>query len=372
MKLAVHPPDINRSDVEFRVEDDSLRFGLGAIKGVGEQAMRSIVERREDGEPFQTIFDLSDRVAPKVLSKNNLEILIRAGALDSLGPNRPQHLAAVDRAVQSAIAQQRDRQRGQKNLFADADDPFADNSTPVLPNAEDWTRREQLAAERAVLGFYLTDHPLTEFNTILSRHATHASVDIPNLAEGTEIVLGGMINDIRSQLTRRKSNRGEKSRYARFRLEDSRGTANCILWSEGYARLQEKLTAETVCFVIGKVDRHGRDPAVAVSNLLSIEEAEAQLTRQLAILFKRGVHSPDDIQRTHDILRRNPGRVEVVIIIETLSETDESPLRYTLSTPADLQVACTPALREQLVAALGQTHVEFHSSSRRGNGAGAG
>ncbi len=117
MKVPVLPPDVNRSDVMFDVIGDKLNFGLAAIRGVSEQAIKALVAERNAKGPFKDIFDLCERVDPKILPKGTLEILIKAGALDSFGPNRAQHMAMVDRAVQQGAGRARDKTGGQKRLL---------------------------------------------------------------------------------------------------------------------------------------------------------------------------------------------------------------------------------------------------------------
>ena len=133
MGIKVLPPDVNRSDVEFSVVGDDLTFGLGAIKGLGQAAVGAIVEERQTNGPYASIFDLAERVDSKLLGKGALELLIKAGALDSLKATRPQHLLLAERAVQAASAIHRDRQMGQKSLFGGGDEPTAKASRERLP-----------------------------------------------------------------------------------------------------------------------------------------------------------------------------------------------------------------------------------------------
>ena len=363
MRLDVHPPCVNHSEVEFQVEDGGIRFGLAAIKGVGASAVSAIVAARKSGGPFRDIFDLTERVEPRSVTKNVLEILVKSGALDDLGPHRNQHTQVVERAVQSAVAHHRDKARGQKNLFGDSEQE--EQLQAELPDAPEWPQNLQLSMEKEVLGFYLTSHPLTQHTTVISRHATHSVIDTGSLDEGTEVLLGGMISSIRTSQTRRPTRNGH-TRFANFNFEDPGGNVRCIIWPEDFNRLGEKLEPETCLFLQGKVDRRGREPSIVVHNVLTKEEAEREFTRQLAIKFRRGVHSRADMNRTREILGRYPGRVEVVVIIESTRADDEAtPVRYIMSTPNDLRVSCSQELQTELGAVLGETDFEFHSNNRR-------
>ncbi|MDC0175834.1 DNA polymerase III subunit alpha [Planctomycetaceae bacterium] len=370
MDLEIRPPSVNHSKVEFQVEDDALRFGLAAIKGVGASAVAAIVAAREAGEPFLNIFDLTERVNPKALSKSVLETLVKSGALDELGPHRNQHFGVVERAVQASVTRHRDRARGQKNLFGDTSDDDFDPEPVELPETPEWPQSTQLAMEKDVLGFYLSSHPLADHSASIARHATHDVIATASIEEGTEVLLGGMITTIRTSQTRRPSRNGH-SRFANFNFEDLRGNIRCIIWPEDYHRLSEKMLPEVCLFIQGKVDRRGREPSIVVHNVLTQDEAEREYTRQLAIKFRRGVHSRDDMHRTREILGRHPGRVEVVVIVEsTQTDSESTPVRYIMSTPNDLRVSCSHELQTELSGVLGETDFEFHSANRRRGGNG--
>ena len=129
------------------------------------------------------------------------------------------------------------------------------------------------------------------------------------------------------------------------------------------------MVPEECLFVQGKIDRRGREPSIVVHNVLTQEEAEREFTRQLAIKFRRGVHSRADMHRTREILGRHPGRVEVVVIIESSkSDNKSTPVRYIMSTPNDLRVSCSHELQSELSGVLGETDFEFHSANRRRGG----
>ncbi|MBW3538708.1 MAG: DNA polymerase III subunit alpha [Planctomycetes bacterium] len=378
MKIEVLPPDINSSDVEFGVKDDKLTFGLGAIKGVGEGALEAIVSERAANGPFRDIFDLADRIDSKHLSRSVLELLIEAGALDSLGPNREQHMLAVDRAVQAASARNRDKQLGQKNLFGgDDEEPEAHGPEPVglgasLPDAPDWTHSQKLAGEKKALGFYLTSHPLTEHAERLKRHATHTTKSLAGLDDRAEVLLAGMISATKIAQTKKPSRNGHL-RYINFDLEDAGGVVRCIMWPEEFARFGEQVKAERIVFVQGRVDRRGREPNLIVERLFTLEEADREFTDRLAIKFQRGLHSGEDMRRVRSVLSRYPGRTEVVIVVDSAEKADAARrLRYVLATPTDLRVSCTAELQSALGEVLGDEHYRLHATPKRRNGNGNG
>ena len=418
MGIPVVPPDVNASDVEFsvveRVEGRGTRvkgqgnthnspltthdsptraisFGLGAIRGVGEGAMRAIVEERAARGPFKNIFDLGERVDSKQLTKSMLEILIKAGALDSLGPNREQHTLVVDRAFQAAAAKQRDKARGQKSLFGDdsADTP-GETVEVGLPDAPDWTHSQKLAAEKEVIGFYLTSHPLTQHADRLQAFATHTVSQLRDLGDGADVLIGGMISSIKKAATKKPSRNGH-SKYVNFDLEDSGGVVRCIMWPDDFAREGEQVQAEAIVLVKGRTDARGREPNIIVNKLYTLDAAEKEFTRQVTLKFRRGYHTESDLQRVRDVLGQFPGKTPVVLVVETwyegavfsrdpqVSASPTTPtlemappanrIRAILSTP--LHVSARPELKAALAAVLGDDGFRFQAAPNGKNGGAA-
>ncbi len=366
MKIPVQAPDVNTSDFEFSVVGEEISFGMGAIKGVGDQAVQAIVAEREENGPFANIFDLTERVDPKHLNRSALETLIKAGALDSLGPNREQHMLAAERAVNAAAARHRDKQRGQKSLFGEEETATEEEEIEFsLPDAADWTHSQKLASEKEVLGFYLTSHPLTEQAERIARYATHNTRELADVEPRTEVMLGGMIAAIKKAATK-KPNRNGQTRYVNFDLEDPHGVIRCIMWPDDYARFGEQVKADVMCFVKGTVERRGREPNLIVNQLLSMEDADREFTRQLAIKFRKGLHQEADMIRVRDILYNHRGRTEVVLCVETTDpDRPERPLRYFLKPPGEMKVSCCQELRRALEDIVGEDNFVFWSPPRR-------
>jgi DNA polymerase-3 subunit alpha len=371
MNIPVLPPDVNHSEVEFAVRGDTIAFGLGAIKGVGEQAVGAIVAEREANGPFTSIFDLAERVDPRQLSKSVLELLVKVGACDSLGGRRSQLHAVIERAVQSAAARQRDKQRGQKNLFGGDDGPAnadAVDAAALLPDLPEWTHREKLNYEKEALGFYLTSHPLTELADQIAKYATNSVKDLVELEDGTEVVLGGMVSSIKRATTKKPSRNGH-TKYVNFDFEDPSGIVRCIMWPEEFARLGEKVQAEAIRFLRGKVDKRNREPNVIVDAMWTMEEVEKEFTRQIAIKFQRGLHDSRVVNRVRDILQNHPGRSEVMVVVDTADDSRPScRLRFTSEKPLKMTVSCTKELKTELMDVLGPGHLDFIAEPKRRNG----
>ena len=227
------------------------------------------------------------------------------------------------------------------------------------------SHREKLAAEKEVLGFYLTSHPLTELADRIARFATHTTKDLVELDDGTEVVLGGMISSIKRATTKKPSRNGH-SKYVNFDFEDPQGVVRCIMWPEEFNRLGEKVVPEGMRFIKGKVDKRSREPNVVVDSMWTLEEVEKEFTKQVAIKFQRGLHDEKSLARVRDILRRHPGRSEVVLVVDTLDEAEPSTrLRYIMQTPNDYRVCCTPELKTALTDILGEGHLVLVAESRK-------
>ncbi|MBI1313408.1 DNA polymerase III subunit alpha [bacterium] len=404
--IEIIPPDVNRSFADFQVDlsppveqtskgkrdrkaaaaeasNESVSskpalkpvlFGMSAIKGLGEEACQAIVEAREAGGPFRDIFDLAERVDSRWMTKAVLEVLIKAGALDSFGPNRAQHAAVIERAIGSAVQKAKDKARGQKSLFGDepedADDEAGGESS--LPDVEDWPQAQRLAAEKEVFGFYLTSHPLTQVAVRLDRLVAHRNNELAELEDGDEVLIGGMISSIKKAATKKPSRNGH-TRYANFDFEDATGIVRCIIWPEDYARNEEKVVQEAICVISGRVDRRGREPNVIVNQLMTLEEAEKKSTRHLTIKFQRGFHSTEDVERTRTVLARFPGQTPVFFLVDSIDQEDPTTrVRYTLKPPQDLKITCSAELTDELTSVLGRENFMFQADVKRKNGSGAG
>jgi len=389
MGIEILPPDINVSDVEFSlaVEEGEngnatrrISFGMGAIKGVGLVAVQALVDERNANGKFRDIFDLCERVDPKVLTKATVETLVKAGALDSLGPTRAQHVLVIDRAVQAAISRQKDKARGQKSLFGEPEPSNTKVEEPaggsLIPPADEWTHSQKLAFEKEVFGFYLTSHPLTEFADQIEAFTQHTTKDLRDLGDGKEVLLGGMIASIKKAATKNPSRNGN-SKYVNFDLEDSAGVVRCIMWPDDYANAGEKVVADTIVLIKGRVDSRGREPNVIVNRLMTMSDAEKEFTKQIAVIFKKGYHSEAEMQRVKDLLSRHPGKTPIVIAVETTEEKqtvgeDGGPisvptgrrLRAFLSTP--ISVSARPELKTELAAILGEKGFRFLASPPAG------
>ena len=361
----VLPPCVNESDVEFKVVDDMvISYGLGAIKGVGETAMHALVDEREASGPYESLFDLCERVDPKLLTKNNIEVLVKAGALDTFEPNRARHMLAIDRAVQAANAAHRDKASGQMGLFGGGDSAAAapaEQVEAVLPVADDWPESQRLAFEKEAFGFYLTSHPLAEYAADIEQLARHTTADLRAMDDGAEVVVGGMVSAIKMATTKKPSRNGA-SRYANFDFEDAAGCVRCICWPDTYSQMPELIKADTVLIIRGRIDARGREPNLIVNKAMTVEKAEKEFAQQLCIKLQEGYNTSDEITSVRNILRRNPGKTPVAIVVESSPPKRDEKLKTVITLPPTATVSCSREMRTELrdVLGAGSVHLQMN------------
>jgi DNA polymerase-3 subunit alpha len=219
--------------------------------------------------------------------------------------------------LQAASDFQRDRKAGQMSLFAAFDGEGAASATTAdvaLPEVPQWPETEKLKYEKEALDFYLSSHPLAQHEDVLRRFSMRNIVDIQHLPPGQEIVLGGMLSQVRFQET--KNARNGHSRYVRCNIEDLTGSVECVMWPDDLARQLDDPADEQVCFVKGAIDpRRGRggSPILILTRFLSVEQAQRELTRCMLITLRLNLHGPEHVDAVARALRRTPGSCPVLL-----------------------------------------------------------
>ncbi|HEY3299116.1 MAG TPA: DNA polymerase III subunit alpha [Armatimonadota bacterium] len=253
-KIAVRPPDINTSRVTFEVEDGGIRFGLAAIKGVGRGVVDAIIAAREEGGPFRSLHEFCHRTGDSTVTRSAIECLIKVGAFDSLNKNRAQLLFMLDEAVGAASRAQKDKKNGQVTLFggSDAEEDNSYMEPKTLPQVAELSRDDVLAAEKDLLGLYISDHPLMQFKEQLDSMVNTTSQDIREKAEKQDVCVGGIITRVRTITTRKND------LMAFVTLEDLLGTIDVTLFPRTYKEYRESLAEEKVVVVKGRANHRER------------------------------------------------------------------------------------------------------------------
>jgi DNA polymerase-3 subunit alpha len=278
--LTVLPPDVNESGYKFTVVGDKrLRFGLGAIRNVGRGAIDSILSSRREAT-FTTLFDLAERVDLRLCNKRVFEALVHSGAVDTLGGHRAQYIAALDSALQEASLKQDERETGQGSLFGEAAAaPGADAThAPTLANIAPLSESERLTAEKAILGFYISGHPLEPYRAECELFASHLVSALGTWQEGS-MTLGVVVSAIKRQVSKKSGNE-----FARITVEDFSGTSELLVFPEAWAALQDKIRPDVPVLIkgaYGRRDQGSDNPTFIVETVQRFEEL--RLAGQVAV-----------------------------------------------------------------------------------------
>ncbi len=313
------PPDVNESYSGFTPLSGAIRYGLAAIKGLGQSTIKAIIEARKAG-PFRSFFDFAERIEQGAINKRALESLVGAGAFDSLKPEvrdlrewRAALHACIDPALARSLRAKRERLQGQNGLFGVvADDAGPAEELPRSPTP--WTHTELLANEKATLGFYITGHPLGDFVGLLHSLKAARSIELARLASGSRICIGGIINDLQSRTTKKGD------RFALLRLEDEAGGTKCVLWPETYRKYSAMVQNESPVLVTGRLElSEDNPPTVIVDQLQSLDDI---LKNRELVIFQVPVTDDEDglFDSILHLINTHPGSCDVML--ETVIDVD--------------------------------------------------
>jgi DNA polymerase-3 subunit alpha len=362
MGIKILPPDVQHSLSSFslekfpeKVDDDTpqidgIRFGLLAIKNVGEGAVDSIVEARNQGGPFQSFEELCHRIDMRQVNKKVLESLIKSGAIDTLNAaeplnSRPRSLAVMDSMMAHAVKLREDAQSGQDSLF-DLKTISRPVSGPDSDSKKDlsWTEHELLGYEKEVLGFYLSGHPLARFQSELNLFATHSLDKLPTVGN-TSVRLAGMIVSVRRMTTKAK-----KEPYARCQFEDLHGMVDLVIFPRAYAGgISQILHTGEMVVVSGRLNRRlDEGPVeVLVEDMIPLAKAREQYVSELLLRMISPGMEENVLEDLRATLQRYPGRCRVCLEVQT-------PPKGKVIVETDLTVKPTEALFQEIEQRLGR------------------
>lgn len=292
----VRAPDINTSGVGFTpvfaegeprdANHGHVRFGLAAVKGVGEKAVQAIIDERRQNGTFEGLWDFCERVPSSMANKSTVEALIKCGAFDRVHgiESRAALVAALEPAMSAGQRAAADRASGQSNLFGllAADGEGDEPPAPDLPDVPPWDPVDQLKEEKSVLGFYVSSHPLDQHSEALASFGNATAADLPYLADGAQVVVGGLITSVRRITIQRGRSAGKQMAVLGF--EDQTGPIDAVVFSEAYAKFQSRLEEDRVVFLLGKLQRRDDGPSVVVDRVLPVDRAQ-ELARGLCVVI---------------------------------------------------------------------------------------
>jgi DNA polymerase III subunit alpha len=343
MGIEVEPPDVNVSAEDFRVVDGKIRFGLNAVKNVGESAVRSILAARAEGGPFTTIWEFCERVDPQVVNKRALESLVKCGAFDSTGASRRGMFEVLEDSLSWGGRQQADRLAGQGSIF-DLGDEAEEQPRHHRPiRAEEWEKAERLAYEKEALGLYVSEHPLSGIREALRRKTDAQIVELERRRDGDVVTVGGIVGALRQTTTKK----GEAMVF--MRLDDVSGSVEAIVFNSVYGAARDLLEADRILVVKGRIDhKEGETKLIA----MEVAPFEATAERSEVRLKLDARKAPaGTIRELAGLLQDYPGEAAVVAAIETST----GPL--TLAFGPEFRVRPEPDFFAEVKSLLGEAAI---------------
>jgi DNA polymerase-3 subunit alpha len=343
MGIEVEPPDVNVSAEDFRVVEGKIRFGLNAVKNVGESAVRSILAAREEGGPFTSIWEFCERVDPQIVNKRALESLVKCGAFDSTGATRKGMFDVLEDSLSWGGRQQADRLAGQGSIFdlGEEAEERPRHHRPIGP--DEWDKTEKLAYEKEALGLYVSEHPLSGIRDALRRKTDSQMVELERRRDGDVVTVGGIVAALRQTTTKK----GEPMVF--MRLDDVSGSVEAIVFNSVYGAARDLLETDRILVVKGRIDhKEGETKLIA----MEVAPFEAMPERSEVRLKLDARKAPaGTIRELAGLLRDYPGQAAVVAAIETST----GPL--TLAFGPDFRVRPEPDLFAEVKSLLGEAAI---------------
>lgn len=321
--VVIAAPDVNLSEAYFSVKGDKILFGLDGIQNVGEGAVRSIIEARKQGGPFKSLSDFVERADNRGLNSRACESLIRCGALDSLGANRSQLLAALPEALGDAQSIRNERASGQLNLFGGEETP----ETIVYPDLPDMDPKEKIEWERKLLGFYVSGHPLDSYKEQLKACTPlyHLTAE-GNQYDGRMVTIGGTISRIKGTMTKK----GQPMGYVT--IEDYDGEVETVVFPSVWETVRPILAEDAAVAIRGRVQANERDVRVLAEEIIPLDKLRASAPSPAGVLhlYIDAAHDSNEVsQRLAGLFQNHHGKTPVIMhMMRTGQEIHAAPKFY--------------------------------------------
>ncbi len=327
MGIEVRPPNVNESQVHFAPAQSrtgvppvhfsvssarqdrpdarptlAIRFGLAAIKGVGEIAVEAVLKGRAEGGSFRSLADLCERVDGRTVNRKVLEALIKCGACDCLGQTRATLFAQIDRTLARAASVIADRECGQASLFGVLEERTA-QPTESMASVAEWPEHKLLAHEKELLGFYVTGHPLTPYAPILEKYALANTATLAQLAPRSLTRIGGLIAAVQNGVSKKSG-----KPYSLATLEDLEGSVQLLCLNENYDKYRDLLVPGKAILVVGEVNAGDDRPKIFPQEIMPLEDAPARFTKQVHLRLHTAHLKPEQLDSVHQLVAAHPGK----------------------------------------------------------------
>jgi len=345
MGITVLPPSVDKSFSEFRIENGSIRFGLLAIKNVGQGAIDSIVAARESGRMFTSLYDFCVRVDLRSVNRRTIESLIKAGCFDSFAQPRAQLFKGLDSVLEKALQSQKERLRGQTS-FLDIVDSIARGIEELAPSKE-WEENKLLAYEKEVLGFYISGHPLARYAEEMNNYVSHFIDQLQEAGNESEVAAAGII----SSINKKKTKKGQW--MAVFRLEDLTGIVEVIVFPEAYeSGIAEYLHRDEMVIVKGRLAWREDKPRILASEVIPFSRARELLIHQMTLKLSTAGLEEETLRKLKEVFLRNQGNCRVNFCLSP-------PHNKVARIKSKMQVKLSDELLEEVKKLLGRDSVQL-------------
>jgi DNA polymerase-3 subunit alpha len=324
MGIQVLGPDVNESQVHFaptRAEDSavaangvvrqSIRFGLAAIKGVGEVAVETILKAREESGRFNSLSEICERVDGRAVNRKALEAFIKSGACDSLGSNRATLFSQVDRTIARAASVISDRQRGQSSLFGAMEEQRETAREARQPLLPEWPAEERLAQEKELLGFYVSGHPLSPYSWLLEKYSMAGTKTAPALQNRSMTRIGGLISAVQRGFSKKSG-----KEYAIVTLEDMDGSIQLLCMNESLEKYGEMLVPKKAILATGEVNTGDEQTKLFPQEIIELDEAPRRLTKQVQLRMDSATVTPEKLAAVQELTAAHKGRCPLFLCVK--------------------------------------------------------
>lgn len=301
MGLRVLPPDVNESGLDFQVVNGDIRFGLCAIKGVGENAIQSVIRTREEEGKFENFFDFCRRVDLRLVNKKCLESLVQAGAFDSMGGHRALYFENIERAAAFGAAYQEQSLSGQSSLFDMGGAQRQAISYPTLPQVPAWSEHEKLMREKNVLGVFVSGHPLLRFEQEVNELSNVHFGDPGSFKSGSTARACGIVTHVKRKVDKRGNT------MAFIGMEDFTGRAECIVFSDTFSKFQQYLHPDSMVMVVGKGEVNGDAVKILVNEVYPMEKVRERFTKSIILSINVNDIKENTIIALRQLIEANKG-----------------------------------------------------------------
>jgi len=350
-EIAVLPPDINESFKEFIVTDGKIRFGLVAVKNVGEAAIDSIAAEREENGKFSSLFEFCERVSLRKVNKRVIESLIKCGAFDSTGDKRSQMMASLEDALDYGQTIQKERNDPQMELFDMGVGGKAAINMPTIAKIEEWDEKQLLTLEKEALGFYLSGHPLNRFGDLLDKFTNANAVSIKEVNDGATIRIGGTVKSVKTI----KTKKGDLMAF--ISLEDMHGVVEVVVFPGVYATASHMLIEDQPVIIQGETQKEESSVKILASTLVEMDKAEETWTASIHITLDTTKSDKKTFIELRDILKRHIGSSTAYIHL-----VDPKKSESIIELPDTMKINTGSSLNRELKAFLGYNAVDTKCS----------